>query len=168
MGDVSKLSKKQLRKRFKNIYTNKGENWIKTNLTRDTNVLWKFYHEIKPGDIFIARKGRKELIGIGTVIEDAYYSEEEGAKRTPNAESVYNNFIKVQWEPKAINYENIVFGFSTLYPIDLEKFSRLTQIQEEQEIDDESIISSATQAFALEKYLEHFLVKNFKTIKAFE
>ena len=164
LGDISKYSKEQIRSKIHEVYSEKGESWIKHNRTRLTNALWNLYNIISIGDIIIARRGTKKLIGIGKVIGDAYYSSEEGTLRKPNMEDIYCNFIKVKWEPRIIDYENIRFSTFTIYEIDPEKFNELTKKQEEREIKDDAFIDQKEQKFALEKYLEDFIVNNFNSI----
>jgi len=164
LGDISKYSKEQIRSKIHEVYSEKGESWIKHNITRLTNALWNFYNNISIGDIIIARRGTKKLISIGKVIGDAYYSIEEGTLRTPNTDDIYCNFIKVEWEPKIIDYENIRFSTFTIYEIDPEKFNELTKKHEEREIKDDAFIDQKEQEFVLEKYLEDFIVNNFNSI----
>jgi len=146
------------------VYLDKGESWIKHNITRLTNALWNFYNLIKKGDIIIARKGTKKLIGIGEVIGGAYYNLEEGLIRTPNTNDIYCNFIQIKWNSQIIEYENIVFSTFTIYKIDLDKFNELTERYEDKEIKDDRFITQKEQEFALEKNLEDFIVKNFNSI----
>ncbi|MEE9378406.1 MAG: PDDEXK nuclease domain-containing protein [Candidatus Lokiarchaeia archaeon] len=164
LGDISKYSKEQIRSKIHEVYSEKGESWIKHNITRLTNALWNFYNNISIGDIIIARRGTKKLISIGKVIGDAYYSIEEGTLRTPNTDDIYCNFIKVEWEPKIIDYENIRFSTFTIYEIDPEKFNELTKKHEKREIKDDAFIDQKEQEFVLEKYLEDFIVNNFNSI----
>lgn len=36
-------------------------------------MLHKFYQLVQPGDVVIARRGRKEIAAVGTVTRAAYY-----------------------------------------------------------------------------------------------
>lgn len=164
LGDISKYSKEQIRSKINDVYSEKGESWIKHNITRLTNAIWNFYNVIKVGDIIITRRGTKKLIGVGEVIGEAYYSAEDGAFRTPNTDDIYCNFIKIKWEPILIDYENIVFSTFTIYKIDPDKYYELIKKQEVIEIDDDAIVNPKEQEFALEKYLEDFIVNNFDSI----
>lgn len=56
----------------------------------DTLALWQFTHEIKPGDIVYAKKGRSVLLGRGVVTSDYYYD--------GKAKDNYKNFRKVDWK----------------------------------------------------------------------
>lgn len=60
---------------------------------RDSSLaLWQFCHEMKPGDIIYAKKGRKEVIGRG-VVSGGYEFDES----RPNE---YKNIRKVEWTHK--------------------------------------------------------------------
>jgi hypothetical protein len=86
-------------------------------------MIWSFYHEIKPGDIIIARKGRKKIVGIGTVIGMPFYDKEKGIERVGNSDIYYYypNFLPVEWENKKKYFEDIVFSMATLYQISYDK-----------------------------------------------
>lgn len=55
-------------------------------------ALWQFCHEMKPGDIIYAKKGRKEVIGRG-IVSGGYEFDEN----RPNG---YKNIRKVEWTHK--------------------------------------------------------------------
>ena len=62
---------------------------------RDSSLaLWQFCHEMKPGDIIYAKKGRKEVIGRG-VVSGGYEFDE-------NRPNEYKNIRKVKWTHKGI------------------------------------------------------------------
>ncbi|RLI75827.1 hypothetical protein DRO97_02355 [Archaeoglobales archaeon] len=152
LGDVSEMSKPELESRYKEVY---GE----IN-NRDINAIWKFYHEISIGDIIIARRGTKKIIGIGTVTGKPFYSEEKGKERVANlTEDFYPNFISVKWEEKEIEFDKPVFSFYTLYEIPEEKYHSLVEGEIGEERPEET-----EPEFVLEKYLEDFIVSNFDSI----
>lgn len=130
-------------------------------MTRDVNSLWAFRHEVSRGDVVIARRGTKRIIGIGTVVGYPFYDEEKGRERVAHlTENCYSRFIPVEWEEKDIEFERIVFSFYTIYEIPEEKYHDLTLKSAEEVL--EEIEQSAT--FELEKHLKHFIVKNFDQI----
>lgn len=154
LPDASELDKAELESKFKETFphvTNKG------NITRDVNTIWNFLHEISIGDIILARKGTKKLIGHGIVKGTPYYSVEAGRERVGNlTENYYPYLIPVEWEQKEISYPNIVFSFYTMYEIGEDKYKELipksdTPIEQSPE-------------FVLEKYLEEFIISNFDKI----
>jgi 5-methylcytosine-specific restriction protein B len=70
LGDVSQMSRDELSKAVAATYPDKPQQ------TKGlyANMLWAFYHEIRPGDFVIARRGRKTLAAVGTVNESALYT----------------------------------------------------------------------------------------------
>lgn len=164
LGDVSKCSKEELTERVKKAYQDRGDRWLKYNTTKTINALWNFYHEISIGDIIIARKGLKKMIGFGEVSGRPYYSEKEGERRTPQAEYKYSNFIKVSWTSKEIDYDEYEFGQFTILQITKAKFDDLTKNKTEIILEDDFEIHPKVQEFAIEKYLEEFILHNFDSI----
>jgi len=134
-------------------------------VTKDVNALWRFCHEVLPGDIIIARRGTKKIIGIGTVTGDPFYNREKGRERVASlTDDVYANFIPVGWNEKEITFDRIVFSFFTIYEIPDEKYQRLVEGSEPDPEEDVDIEQSVE--FVLEKYLEDFIVTNFESIFA--
>jgi energy-coupling factor transporter ATP-binding protein EcfA2 len=62
-NDFRQLSKDKLKDLFKQVYGGKSGSggW---------SEVWRFVHEIQPGDIIVAKRGRNEVIGIGIVTSD--------------------------------------------------------------------------------------------------
>jgi len=173
LGDVSKISRNELEILYEKTY--KDENKAKAVKTKDINALWTFYHEIQEGDVIIARRGRKRILSIGTVIGKAYYDLVKGELRIGGKKGhVYPNFISVAWNGKEISYEDQIFSFYTIYEIPKERYDYLinyplekTEQNDKKEENDEPVdeeITIAETEFALEKYLEEFIVSNFNTI----
>lgn len=159
LGEVAHLSEDQLKARHKEVYGDKG-------LTSTVNTVWRFYHEIEPGDIVIARRGRKTIAAVGTVTAGAFYSEEMGRKRVGNlTDNVYPNFIRVQWQDdkREIGFGRIVFPMQTMCEISEEKYRSLMEGEPPPEEEDEGEIEQPAE-FVLEKYLEDFIVTNFAGI----
>ena len=55
---------------------------------------WQFVHEIKPGDIVFAKRGKHQVIGRGIVESDYIYDE--------TREGIYKNIRKVNWTHKGV------------------------------------------------------------------
>jgi len=157
LGDISEIEEKsELESLYKEIY---GNAVAQSVVTRDVNALWAFYHEISPGDVVIARRGTKRIIGIGTVIGPPFYNEERGRERVAHlTEDFYSRFMPVDWEKKELEFDRIVFSFYTIYEIPEEKYLALIGETEDSDIPEH------TAEFALEKHLEDFIVKNFESI----
>jgi hypothetical protein len=76
-----------------------------------------FYKEIKIGDIILARKGMKQIAGLGVVTGEPYYDPKRASEsKIPN----YNhpNFLPVRWirDFRPIKHEKIVFLRPTIQP----------------------------------------------------
>ena len=158
MGDVSRMSNSELAEKYRQVY---GE---RRSLTKDCNTIWRFYHEISPGDVVVARRGTKKIIGIGAVNGAPFYDEQKGNERVGNlTDDFYANFLSVKWEDKQVEFDKIVFAFFTMYEISEEKYRSLFEKgdppEEENELDVEG-----RKEFVLEKYLEDFIVTNFDAI----
>jgi hypothetical protein len=130
------------RKFSRNIYhiTNKNEfKWayIKAygeDQPAKRSSLWRFLHEISMGDIIIARKGLKTIIGVGEVISEPFWDDEKGKARVGYIETQWNpddfitpNFRKVKWEEKVIHFDKQVFTLLPIYQITEEKFKLLIE-----------------------------------------
>ncbi|MEX0727344.1 MAG: endonuclease NucS domain-containing protein [Planctomycetaceae bacterium] len=162
LGDVSQMSREELQETVTSTYPEKPPQ------TRSliSNMLWAFYHEIKPGDIVIARRGRKTLAGVGTVTASSFYSQGKNPYLSSKDYS-HSNFLSVRWHdtPQNIVYPTVVFLMPTV--------SELTSEQYEQVIEGKAVETVPTDAdktiedhneFVLEKYLEEFIVSNFQSI----
>jgi hypothetical protein len=99
----------------------------KTRTTRSVDsifrMVWAFYHEIKPRDIVIARKGLKCIAAVGKVKRAAHFD----GKRITGNPFQYENFLDVDWqdEPRDLVFSRVVFGQPTLQPMAKEKFDTL-------------------------------------------
>lgn len=121
LGDVSGLSEEQVRAKVKEVYGDKNAPWR-------FRIIRQFYYEIEPGDVVVARRGRKTIAAVGTVIGKAFYNEEMGRERGGSpTEGFYSNFIRVQWldDNRDIAFDRIVFPIQTLYPYTEEKVRSL-------------------------------------------
>ncbi len=167
LGDISKDAWDQIYEKVHDRYKEKGDSWLKKQAKKITNAVWHFYHNIKSGDIIIARRGTKKIIGKGEVKGAPYYSTEEGKKRTPLTDDFYSNFLKVKWTPINIDLGAEFFSRITIYKTDQEKYNKFMNPQIDM-IQDETVVSKDQQQFALEMYLEEFIVDNFSIIPAFE
>ena len=130
------------------------------------NMLWAFYHELAPGDVVLARRGRKILTAVGTVTKSAYYA----PGKNPHLSSPSNShpsFIDVSWQatPRDKSFDSIVFPMHTLSEFSEGQYQSLLggtgspqpRVEAGEPIEDPS-------AFVLEKYLENFIVSNFTAI----
>ena len=85
------------------------ETYSNSSFSQSTLACWQFVHEMKPGDIIYAKKGRSEIVGRGTVESDYIYDEVEP--------SGYKSKRKVKWTNKGSWHLNFVLGMKTLTDI---------------------------------------------------
>lgn len=116
--DVSALTREEIKDKLREEYPEKR------SVNSDAWSLWRFYHEIKEGDVVISRRGRKEVVGIGEVLSDErYFDLAEGRRRLgDNVPFTYPRFISVKWEEKRIDFGRSIFPICpTVVPIDEER-----------------------------------------------
>ena len=163
LGDISSFNENQLKEKINKIY-NDLKPGVKTSYF---NSLWNFWHNIQIGDIIIARKGTKRIAAVGKVTGTAFYDEKKGRDRMPDreGENFYKYFISVEWinDKKDIVFDKQVFSMQTIYEITESKYESLLigKIPDDDELEPEIINKSE---FYMEKYLEEFIISNFKTI----
>ncbi len=156
LGDFSSLTKSDLRAAMHKAYDGN---------TRGLNMLWDFYHSIRAGDIVIARKGRKKIAGVGTVIKPAYYSQAQNVQAV-GPDHAHSNYLGVHWHdtPRDIEFDRIVFPMQTVWEINESAYQELVGDScESVTAAVESGIENRAE-FVLEKYLEDFIVSKFETI----
>lgn len=130
------------------------------------NMLWAFFHDISPGDTVIARRGRKILAAVGTVVQTSVYA----LGRNPflaSQDYAHHNFLEVEWheQPRDKVFPTVVFPMHTLAELSEDHYHNLLQGSGIQPVSSESGEAiEDPSAFALEKYLEEFIVSNFDTI----
>jgi restriction system protein len=162
VGDVSSLTEEALIAKATQIWEcSPGE------AKPACRMLHKFYHSVQPGDIVIARRGRKEIAAVGTVKRSAYFDQKKNLA-TIREENPYTHHLDVQWmdSPRNKAFDSIVFAMQTIYELPEEKYREFVQpngpaifpaAAVEEDVQDET-------EFVLEKYLEDFIVSNFDTI----
>jgi hypothetical protein len=115
LGDLRKYkTRDELIAAYKKVYSPDQEP------TRNVYTLWSFCHEIYIGDIVIANRGWKQLVGIGKVTGDYEFKPERG--RFPNRR-------KIEWIiTHDVQFAENVFSTPTLTPVHQQ---RLSVIQKE-------------------------------------
>ena len=157
LGDVSKMSRQQLSEAVASTYPDKPA----STKSLFANMIWAFYHEIDPGDLVIARRGRKTLAAIGKVSQAAFYAPGR------NPAHGHTNFLEVSWQdqPRDKVFPGVVFPMPTLAELSEEQFRNHVEGSGPELVTSEA--AEATEdpnAFVLEKYLEEFIVGNFDAI----
>lgn len=103
LGDLSEYSTKEdMRLKLQEIRGNE------TSQKNSAHAMWQFAHDIKPGDIVFAKKGRTEIIGRG-VVTGNYEYDTDGAH--------YPNLRKVKWTHKGHWTNDGQFAMKTLTDI---------------------------------------------------
>ena len=83
LGDLSHYSSREdMRKEIKKHYPTDG------SAINDSLAVWQFSHEMKPGDIVFAKKGKDQIIGRGIVESDYMFD---------SARTEFKNIRKVKW-----------------------------------------------------------------------
>jgi len=86
LGDLSRFdSREEIRDRLQEL------SGSKRRPTNDANACYQFAHEMKPGDVVVAKKGRTQVIGYGRVTSEYRYEAERGE---------YGNVRDVDWQHK--------------------------------------------------------------------
>jgi len=157
LGDVSNMAKETLRAAVSSTYPKKPP----ATQALYANMIWAFYHEIVPGDIVIARRGRKTLAGVGTVVQSAVYA--PGKNPTIN----HPHFLDVAWrsEPRDKVFSSVVFPMQTVAALSDAEYRHFVEGS-----NTASVLPTPSESlddpneFVLEKYLEDFIVNNFEAI----
>lgn len=157
LGDVSKMSRQELSEAVASTYPDKPP----ATKGLYANMIWAFYHEIDPGDVIIARRGRKTLAAVGKVSRSAFYSPGKSPAQG------HPNFLEVSWQeqPRDKVFSSVVFPMHTLAELSEAQFHNLLEGSSVQPVSSEAPEAiEDPNAFVLEKYLEDFIVSNFHTI----
>jgi restriction system protein len=157
LGDLSHMTRDQLTQVVGSAYADRPQQ------TKGliANMLWAFYNEIRPGDLVLARRGRKILAAVGEVVEPAVHSPGR------NPAHGHQGFLSVRWhdQPRDKAFPTVVFPMHTLAELSREQVDGflggvalpVEPLPTAEPLEDPS-------AFVLEKYLEDFVVSNFDTI----
>ena len=155
LGDVSNVSRERLAAEVAARYPDRP----RATQGLYTNMLWNFYHEIAPGDIVVARRGRKMLAAVGKVTGRAFFA----ANKNPY--SNVPNCLQVAWQeqPRDKAFEDIVFPMHTVAELSVEQYGKLLQGSATPQLSVGEAVEDPAE-FILEKYLEEFIVSNFEPI----
>ena len=157
LGDISQLSKEALAAKIAKAFPAKPAQ----TKSLITNMNWSFFHEISPGDIIIARRGRKILAAVGKVTSRATYSLGKSPVHTDC------HFIQVEWlnSPRDKAFPTVVFPMHTLAEFTEDQYRTVvSENPPEIGITEEPDTMTDRTEFVLEKYLEEFIVSNFDVI----
>lgn len=89
VGDLSEYgSEEEFRAAFEEAYSAeyKGK---KSKISAKANEVWRLY-QLKPGDLVVANKGTKEVLGVGTVTQEGY--------RWRDERTAFQHTVSVDWD----------------------------------------------------------------------
>lgn len=103
LGDLGKYpTKEDMRLKLQEVYG------ADTSQKNSAHAVWQFAHEIKPGDVVFAKRGRTEILGRGVVTSNYIYDADAGS---------YPNLRKVRWTHKGHWINDGQFAMKTLTDI---------------------------------------------------
>ena len=101
LGDLNTYaSKDEMAQKLRDIHG--GDSSYKNS----AHAVWQFVHDIKPGDVIFAKRGRSEILGRGVVESDYEYDD--------NHDGEYPNIRKVKWTHKGSWQSDEMFAMKTL------------------------------------------------------
>ncbi len=130
LKNVSSLSESQIYQRHRKTWPDEKER----GANADSKVLYKFWHDIAIGHTVIARRGRKSIAAIGSVLSEPYYQPAKAKSIfAPESEYAgvidiaYPNHIDIAWhdEPRDLRFVNQVFSMQALHSISSAKLREL-------------------------------------------
>lgn len=121
LGDLNTyVSKEEMSEKLRELRG--GDSSYKNSV----HAVWQFAHDLKPGDIVFAKRGRAEILGRGIIESDYEFDEEH--------EGEYPNIRKVKWTHKGswqvdemlamktltdiTNYTDLVSKIAALFDVD--------------------------------------------------
>jgi restriction system protein len=168
LGEVSRLSDTEIRDRIRERWPDYTPGAAMTA----ARMLHKFYHTIVPGDVIIARRGTRQIAGVGTVRKAAHYDPDRlhavFGQFGPEYEAIaYPHHIDVEWRRdwRDEAYDGPIFGLTTLHEVSAEKAEEILEGGDDSDAPETDGAECRTSTeFVLEKYLEDFIVSNFDAV----
>ena len=101
IGDLSQYaSRTEMQKAMQKHYEDNPDPTVGATSFKSASLeTWQFVHEMKPGDIVFAKRGKHEIIGRG-IVESDYYYDDESAYYGEASQSDYKNLRQVRWTHK--------------------------------------------------------------------
>lgn len=85
--------------------------------------VWKFTHEMEPGDVVIANDGRSRVVGIG-IIESDYISPND--PKNPSEDDWYRNVRLVDWIIRQpVEFSTPIFNISAVHAVSAQKVTAI-------------------------------------------
>ena len=141
LGDLSSYATKE-DMRFK-LQEVRGDATTQKN---SAHAVWQFVHDIKPGDVVFAKRGRTEILGRGVVVGDYEYD---------GGESRYPNIRKVKWSHKGSWQTGEMFAMKTLtdmtdYP---DFLAKMDAFFEDAAVGEEGVVALEYPLYGAEDFL---------------
>ncbi len=111
INDLSEYaSKSDLAQKVGEVYGSESSH------SNDVLTLWQFCNEMQPGDIVFVKRGRKDILGMGTVTSEYFYDESSGE---------YPHYRQVNWTDKGHWKNEDAFAMKTL--TDVTKYTEFVE-----------------------------------------
>ena len=94
IGDLSQYaSRTEMQKAMQKHYEDNPDPTVGATSFKNASLeTWQFVHDMKPGDVIFAKRGKHEIIGRGIVESDYYYDDDNDSR--------YKNIRRVRWTHK--------------------------------------------------------------------
>jgi 5-methylcytosine-specific restriction enzyme B len=90
--------------------------------SNDTDTVWYFAREIRPGDLVVANRGREEIVGVGLITGDYVYNP---AGDEYNTDPSYPNYRLVDWKIDEAVRIPLTLPIPTVAPITREQWQQI-------------------------------------------
>ena len=143
LGDLNTYaSKDEIAQKLRDIHG--GDSSYKNS----AHAVWQFAHDVKPGDVIFAKRGRSEILGRGVVESEYEYDD--------NQDGRYPNIRKVKWTHKGSWQCDEMFAMKTLTDVTVytdftNKISAFFEEGIEDEEDDTKVIDYPS--YSVENFL---------------
>ena len=146
LGDFNTYaSKEEIADKLKELH---GGN---SSYKNSAHAVWQFAHDLKPGDIIFAKRGRTEILGKGIVTSDYEYDDSN--------EGDYPNIRKVKWTNKGSWQSDEMFAMKTLTDVtNYSDFVGKILALFEDEISDEEEEAVEYPTYTMEDFLDEVYI----------
>jgi hypothetical protein len=135
LGNVVALNEEQIRERIKTRYP-------KYKLKEINYIIgqFRFFREIKVGHIILARRGRKQIAGLG-VVTKTHYDDPTKAAESNIDDFDFRNFVSVRWIKNfdPIQFDENAFLQHTVRPVTDPEILKRVEIYFKEEISDSKV-----------------------------
>ncbi len=135
LGNVTALDEDQIRKKIKTVYPEKTTRQISYIIGQ-----FRLFREIKIGHRIVARRGRRQIAGLGIVFR-THYDDPRKAKESNIDDYDFRNCLSVEWikDFKPIELRKNVFHQHTVRPVTNPKILKIVEHYFKEEILDSEL-----------------------------